>query len=82
MSGVNLIVLNAAAIPCRPRMSAKERGRVMYRLADLMERDREELAQLETLVRLLSHFSIVIYVLNVMSRVCSAGLQAWSVRTS
>jgi acyl-CoA reductase-like NAD-dependent aldehyde dehydrogenase len=34
----------------RPRMSAKERGRVMYRLADLMERDREELAQLETLV--------------------------------
>uniref|UniRef100_A0A383WQ86 Aldehyde dehydrogenase domain-containing protein n=1 Tax=Tetradesmus obliquus TaxID=3088 RepID=A0A383WQ86_TETOB len=32
-----------------PRMSAKERGRVMYRLADLMERDREELAQLETL---------------------------------
>jgi acyl-CoA reductase-like NAD-dependent aldehyde dehydrogenase len=34
-------------------MSAKERGRVMYRLADLIERDREELAQLETLVRAL-----------------------------
>jgi acyl-CoA reductase-like NAD-dependent aldehyde dehydrogenase len=32
-------------------MTAKERGRVMYKLADLMERDKEELAQLETLVR-------------------------------
>jgi hypothetical protein len=30
--------------------SLQERGRVMYKLADLMERDREELAQLETLV--------------------------------
>jgi acyl-CoA reductase-like NAD-dependent aldehyde dehydrogenase len=33
-------------------MSAKERGRLMFKLADLMERDAEELAQLETLVRL------------------------------
>ncbi|KIZ05750.1 aldehyde dehydrogenase (NAD+) [Monoraphidium neglectum] len=32
-----------------PRMSAKERGRLMFKLADLMERDAEELAQLETL---------------------------------
>lgn len=32
-----------------PKMSAKERGRIIYKLADLMERDREELAQLETL---------------------------------
>ena len=33
-----------------PRMSAKERGRIMYKLADLVERHSEELALLETLV--------------------------------
>lgn len=32
-----------------PRMTAKERGRLLYKLGDLMERDAEELAQLETL---------------------------------
>lgn len=32
-----------------PKMSAKERGRIMYRWADLMEAHAEELAQLETL---------------------------------
>lgn len=31
------------------KMSAAERGRIMYKLADLMEENREELAQLETL---------------------------------
>ena len=33
-----------------PRMTAKERGRVIYRLADLLEKHGEELALLETLV--------------------------------
>ena len=33
-----------------PRMTAKERGRVIYRLADLLEKHSEELALLETLV--------------------------------
>jgi aldehyde dehydrogenase (NAD+) len=32
-----------------PRMSAAERGRLLYKLADLIERDKEELAALESL---------------------------------
>ncbi len=34
-------------------MTAKERGRILFRLADLVEKHGEELALLETLVRVL-----------------------------
>lgn len=40
---------------CCAMCIAQERGRILYRLADLMERDAEELAQLETLVRRRRH---------------------------
>lgn len=33
-----------------PRMTAKARGRIIYKLADLLEKHGEELALLETLV--------------------------------
>ncbi len=49
---VNLAVDSARrALETGPwgRMNARERGRLMYRLADLIEKNLEELAALETL---------------------------------
>lgn len=48
---------NAAVLAARkafesgpwPRFSARERGRLLYRIAELLEKNREELAELETL---------------------------------
>ena len=52
-------------------MDACDRGRLLYKLADLMERDRQYLASLETLVSSVSNNRLALLMKTGTVRICS-----------